>query len=370
MAAQPTAHRRRLVSADSHLDLAWVSPQAWQEGLPNRMRVDGPKVMETDRGSMWCWEGAPQAASAAGSGNALFLKEFFGQFGVPCAPGSLPPSDPDYLQSHLDGAGVSAQVMFPPVDGLKFRDEALRLACVRAYNNYVLTLGEATEGRIIPLAILPTASPQACAAEARWAAEQGFRGLEFNAMLAAEPMWSPVWDDLYDVVAEVGVPLCMHISATPGVKPVTHHGQWPAYVVQASFAVSEAILSLLFSGALDRRPGLRVLLGECRVGWLPFLMQQADAASERDTDVPMSLTPAEIWQRQIAATFEEDRIGARLLGQKWSNLAGTVMWASDYPHNHNVCFDPHPVLEEIFADIPSAVADHACYGKAAEWFRL
>ncbi|MGC5010763.1 amidohydrolase family protein [Streptosporangium sp. DT93] len=365
-----TPARRRLISADSHLDLPWIPPRLWQERLPAALRERGPRVVETgESGSMWVWEDRTHAASAAGTNNAPLLKDFYGDFGVEMEPGALPPSDPKLVSAHLDGAGVTAQVMFPPVDGFIFQDERLGLACVRAYNEFALTLDRDTGGRIVPLAIMPTGSPEACAAEARWAVENGFRGLEFNALLAGRPLWDPVWEEFWDAVESSGVPLCMHISATPGVEPVRTHGQWPSYVVQASFAILDPILSLLFSGVLDRRPGLRVLLGECRVGWLPFVIQQAeDTARERYTDVKLSSTPTEIWHRQIAATFEEDRLGARLLAEPWANLAGTVMWASDYPHNHRVCFDPHPVLDDIFADVPDDIADHACYGKAAEWF--
>jgi predicted TIM-barrel fold metal-dependent hydrolase len=251
------------------------------------------------------------------------------------------------------------------------KDAELLCACVRAYNEFALELGEASGGRIVPLATLPAVAPEKCAAEARWAAERGFRGVELNPMHAAEPLWADAWDKLYDTVEEAGIPLCMHIADARDQEPVKHHGQWGAHVVRASFAITEAVTALLFSGALERRPGLRLLLGECRIGWLPFVIQQAQqAALERDTDLPLSLTPAEVWQRQIAATFEEDRIGAHLLASPWARLAGSVMWATDYPHNHNVCFDPHPVLDELFADVPDDIADHACYGKAAEWFGI
>lgn len=360
-----------LISADSHFDLPFLPQDLWQERLPTGLRETGPRVVETDRGSKWVWEDESHAPSAAGSSNAEFLDEVFGNFGISCPPGSLPPSDPELIVSHLDRAGITAQVTFPPVDGMIFRDSRLLMACVHAYNEFAAGISEATGHRVLPLAMLPAALPERCAAEARWAASHSFRGLELNPMLVGEPVWSPVWDDLYDAVEETGLPLCMHISAHPEEKPVKHHGQWPAYVVRASFAVNEAVTALLFSGALDRRPGMRLLLGECRIGWLPFVIQQAEqAARERDTDLRLSLTPAELWQRQIAATFEEDRIGARLLSMPWARLAGTVMWASDYPHNSNVCFNPRPVIEELFAEVPDDIAWHACYGKAAEWFGL
>jgi predicted TIM-barrel fold metal-dependent hydrolase len=369
--AGPPAPGGRLISADSHLDLPWIPPDLWQRELPAPLRERGPKVVDVGEGPAWFWEDTTRAPSATGSNNALFLTEFFGKFGIECPPASLPPSDPDLILAHLDLGGVAHQIVFPPVNGLWFDDDQLRRSAVRVYNEFVFGLGQRTGGRLVPLAVMPNRAPDDCVREARWAAKHGFRGLEFNALLAAEPLWSPIWDEFLDTVEELGLPLCMHISDTPGVQPVKRHGQWPVHVVEASFAVVRPILELLFSGALDRRPDLRVLLGECRIGWIPFVLQQADeAARERDTDVRLTRLPSEIWRQQIAATFEADQVGGRLLAQPWSQLAGSVMWANDYPHNSTMCFNPQPVLDELFDGVPAQFAESARHGLAAQWFGL
>ena len=89
---------------------------------------------------------------------------------------------------------------------------------------------------------------------------------------------------------------------------------------------------MVFSGALERHPGLKLVLAESGVGWLPYFLTRMDMewrALRDKLDYAPRIAPSELFRRQVMATFEEEQLAERyipLLG------ADSCMWASDYPH--------------------------------------
>jgi predicted TIM-barrel fold metal-dependent hydrolase len=128
---------------------------------------------------------------------------------------------------------------------------------------------------------------------------------------------------------------------------------------------------IVFSGVLERHPDLKVVFAECRTGWLPFFIEHMDRqARERPTDVKLSLKPSEYWQRQMAATFEDDKIGAEMLKYDWAHLKHMVMWGSDYPHNPVAWPNTDQLIEELFVGVPEDVKASALYGRASDFFNI
>jgi hypothetical protein len=128
---------------------------------------------------------------------------------------------------------------------------------------------------------------------------------------------------------------------------------------------------IVFSGVLERHPGLKAAFGECRVGWLPFFIEHMDRqARERPTDVPLSLKPSEYWQRQMAATFEDYVIGIKMLQDESSHLQYMVMWGSDYPHNPVTWPNTDSVLDQLFDGVLQDVKDSALFGRACDFYGL
>ena len=69
--------------------------------------------------------------------------------------------DCDARLALMDDMGVSHGIVYPNVAGfgnqnfLKVDDRALRIACVEIYNDYMAELQEKSEGRILPMALVP-----------------------------------------------------------------------------------------------------------------------------------------------------------------------------------------------------------------------
>jgi predicted TIM-barrel fold metal-dependent hydrolase len=128
---------------------------------------------------------------------------------------------------------------------------------------------------------------------------------------------------------------------------------------------------LVFCGALDRHPALKVVFAECRIGWLAFFIEHMDRQHrERPNDVTLALKPSEYWQRQMAATFEDDKIGAELLKTAWSHLPDIAMWGSDYPHNPVTWPHTDALMTWLTADIPQLTIDSAFHARACTFYNL
>lgn len=368
----------RYVSADQHLDLLWTPPDLFQSRVPQRLRDAAPKVVETPEGVRWEWEGKlRQPSASAGSGEELTVAPgLVGESALRAvadelAAGVLPPSDPQVLLEHMDRSGIWAATIYGPTRKMQFTDAELAVACNRAWNDFLLEFSEASPGRIVGLPNIPTWEPEAAAAEAERVLAGGARGVEFS-VFGAEPVWSPAWEPLWSVLEEAGVPVGMHIGAQPGEPyPPNEHGRYPAHFCLSPFVTQRPMAELVFSGALDRHPRLKVVFAECRVGWLPFFIEHMDRQQrERRTDVPLQLKPSEYWQRQLAATWEDDRIGAELLKSPWSHLQYVTMWGSDYPHNPVTWPHTDELMSWLIAGVPDDVAASALHGRACEFFDL
>jgi uncharacterized protein len=110
----------------------------------------------------------------------------------------------------------------------------------------------------------------------------------------------------------------------------------------------------VFSGALERHPGLTLVLAESGVGWLPYFLTRMDLEwrNLRDkVDYAPSTPPSELFRRQVLATFEEEELAPQFIPHLG---AGSCMWASDYPHTDSTFPESRRAVEEALGTLPDA----------------
>ena len=118
----------------------------------------------------------------------------------------------------------------------------------------------------------------------------------------------------------------------------------------------DAFAGLIFSGVMERYPGIKWVAVEGGIGWVPSYLERWDAVYERQRhwsklDLPMK--PSEYWRRQIFATFEEDPLGVEMAVRHPEYVGvDNLMWASDYPHGDTTWPNSRESVQEQFADIP------------------
>src|SRR5205823_1143620 len=102
--------------------------------------------------------------------------------------------DPVARLADMDMDGIAAEVLYPSV-GMTLAqstDVDYQLACIRAYNDWLVEYCEAGRGRLVGLAMIPTVDVDAGVTEVDRTADDGLRG----AMVAGMPAYR--LDQMYE----------------------------------------------------------------------------------------------------------------------------------------------------------------------------
>jgi len=193
---------------------------------------------------------------------------------------------------------------------------------------------------------LPSQTPEEAVAELLRVAAFGMpTGVIFDWVGAPEPVLHQMWEPLWAAAAETGLPVNLHANPSGGSRQigVGVTGAEPrnqALMRVANFpigAMAELMSAVVFSGICDRHPGIRFVLEEAGVGWVPFLFWRFDreydfgGPSTRvfKPDVALSDKPSEFVRRQVFFTFEvEEEGGFRRVPEIGLR---NFLWASDFP---------------------------------------
>ena len=92
----------------------------------------------------------------------------------------------------------------------------------------------------------------------------------------------------------------------------------------------EILTSVILSGACDRYPNFKFVLGECGVGWIPYVLHRIDQEYEdRLFGLNLSMVPSEFWHRRDTPHSRMNTSPQRLIQAVGED---NILWGSDYPH--------------------------------------
>jgi predicted TIM-barrel fold metal-dependent hydrolase len=349
-----------LISACDHLDLHFLPPDLWQERLPARYRERGPRVVAGPDGPRWRADGADWGPSGRKPEGTLY-EETFGDR----------PADPARRLEDMDRDGVHAQVIYGHVPGFRCADADLLRAINTAYNDWALEFSAANPGRLCALASLPEGRPEDAAAEILRAAGRGHRGAELRWYAAREPVIGPSWEPFWAAAAEAGIPVCFHMGGGMHSLNQRDPQSWmrPPAAAVMEFQMDEVVAGLIFSGALERHPGLRVVFAEIGFGWLPYLIEIMDRQFERylgsRAEMRTTIKPSAQFARQVSITFIEDFHGEEIIPKVGVD---NVLWGSDYPHSDGTWPRSREAIEESLGTLAAADRAKVLSGNAARLF--
>jgi uncharacterized protein len=342
-----------LYSCDDHLDLHAVPPQLWQSRLPKDKVERGPRVVTRDGEPTWVCNdrvlgrsGRPRSASALKNLSAV------GRAGL--EDDGFRVSNPTLRLEDMELDGIWASVIYGPVPlTLSIPEPDLQSACYAAWNDWAIEeFNAAAPERLCLLAFLPSHSPKAAVAELERSAAMGHRGAIID-VFDFDPS-EPGWDGLWAAAENAGLPLSFHIKGGASPKLSYEVGKWQsaAFATLLPLQLDEALAIMVFSGALERHPGLKLVLAESGVGWLPYFLTRMDLEwrNLRDKiDYAPSIPPSELFHRQVIATFEEEELAAQFIPHLGSD---SCMWASDYPHTDSTFPESQRAIEETLGMLP------------------
>jgi predicted TIM-barrel fold metal-dependent hydrolase len=397
-----------LISADSHINEA---PDLWETRLPARLRARGPRLVRKDDGrDVWETEGlaatplmwATHAAGQQEDGKPYEDHEMtIGREQM--MRGSF---DPHSRLADMDTDGLEAEVLYPgPLAGLgggggvaSIPDPELRTASIRAYNDWLAEFCSVAPRRLLGLALIQLEDPEFAAAELARAAGLGLRGGVINGMPdinGAEPIFSPAYEPVWSAAEATGMPLSLHIGHSrslnalvaaaqrsrsagseshPG-NPLSSTGSRTGlaemFFTMMCLDMAEPVSLLIFSGVLERHPGLQFVIAESGIGWLPYVIERMDYTFKRHRlwmKTGIKEKPSDYFRRSFHATFQQDE-ETGLLARHISGVE-TLMWASDYPHTDSTWPHSRKVVEELFSGMPDDERAKITSGNAAQLYRL
>jgi predicted TIM-barrel fold metal-dependent hydrolase len=323
----------RIYSCDDHLDLPAVPPSLWESRLSRADAERGPRVVTRDGKRVWLCEDRVLGRSGSSLADRnLAALSAIGRAGI--EDDGYRSGNPKLRLEDMDRDDLHASVIYGPLAlGLPIQDPALQDTCYAAWNDWAVEeFNAVARDRLCVLGFLPGHSPESAARELERCARIGHRGAIIDVF--AISLQDPAWDRLWAAAASTGIPISFHLKNGTSSGLSYRIGKWQsaAFATVLPIQLDEPLAIMLFGGALERHPGMKLVLAESGIGWLPYFVTRADLEwrNLRDKlDYATTTPPSEIFRRQIYATFEEEELGAQLLPLVG---ADSCMWASDYPH--------------------------------------
>lgn len=367
----PLRDDMKMISIDDHVI---EHPMVWQDRLSKKFKERGPMIIESNEpdhdqydhaieGSheLWVFEGRryPQFALNAvveRDRKDLGLEPYrFDQI----LPGCY---DPVERVKDMEIDGIQAQLCFPSFPRfagtlfLESEDMELALACVQAYNDFIIDewCGTAPD-RLIPMVILPLWDPQLAATEIYRTAAKGAKAITFpetTTTLGLPSFHTDHWNPVFGGAAETGMPLCLHFGSS-GRPPST--GDDAPITVWISTMGTNSMLAtadLLFSPVFHNFPDLKVALAEGGIGWMPYILERIDYVWERHkyySGINQEVRPSDLFRKNMWGCFIDDEAGIR---ERYTIGIDRITWECDYPHSDSNWPNSRKRAAEMFAEVP------------------
>jgi uncharacterized protein len=370
-----------LISADDHVQehphvwTARMSQEKWRDRIPHVARM-------ADGSDAWLVDG--QRVSLAGV--ALASAAMADRCQEPKRWDEVPRmvfSARERLKA-MDMDGVDCSILYPSVSGLaaetfgKLDDVDLELACVQAYNDWLIDEWADVSPRFVPQCIAPIWPMERTVKEIKRAVAKGHKGVIYPGspmeLRAVPHINDPAYDPLWATCQELGVPLCFHAGASakiqmrPGEAFSTAAAAAFSGIVRSVSSIA-VVANFLLSRVLDRFPNLKVVFAESSIGWGAYEIEYADYQSDADglPSEGYALKPSELFQRQCYFTCWYDRMSLRARRYLGSE---NILWSSHFPLATSPWPNTRRHADLSFADVPDEEKRQIQWQNAAKLYSL
>jgi predicted TIM-barrel fold metal-dependent hydrolase len=252
--------------------------------------------------------------------------------------------------------GVDAEIVFPSSGLWTFLIEnaEAEFASCQIYNDWNDGYFAGHLDKFVRCGILPVRDFNNTVLEMKRIAAKGFTAAMLPSIVpAGVPDYNnAAWDQVFEAGQQLGVVFVLHTgTGRPDVRAEKGPGGAIInYTIQMCDA-QHSILYMVGGGVLDRFPGAKVAVIESGASWLAALAERMDEVNEAHevfVQPKLSLTPREIIQRQVAASFQYDR--ACIMSRSVTGHQA-LLWGSDYPHHEGTFPNSRYVVEHLFDGI-------------------
>jgi len=372
-----------IISADCHIDLIWLPPDLFTGNARAALKDRMPYVTHSEEGPLWVSKKGARFGlqNAMGSAGRKYVPGVIHRADRMAATGLYADgargirrlTDPDLRIKDQDLDGVRAEVLYGILGASqRLEDGEAATEVMRIYNDWLADFCATHPQRFAGIASIPNHDMDAAVAEVRRVAARGaVRGIEVALTTDMKPLYDPAWHPLWQAASETGLPV--HFHTIGGKKLDTSH--MGALQARQAFAVhitgfqmnmAAKLMEIIYGGALEAFPDMRVVIGESGIGWIPYVLEHMDLEwDDQFKDLTLTMKPSQYWHRQCHATYQSDPVGMRLL-----DLLGedNVMWGSDFPHPDGVWPDSREFLARETAGLADATRGKLVGGNAARLY--
>ncbi|MCB1251390.1 MAG: amidohydrolase [Acidimicrobiales bacterium] len=393
----------KIISVDDHVI---EPPNVWQDRLPEKYKAVGPRVERhpvksmTFIGGKFAYEMGEEGSDGPVADWWMFEDKAIphtrlaAAVGVPREEVTVTPITYEDMRpgcfdqkariEDMDVNWTEAQMCFPTMPRFcgqtftEMHDKELGLLCVQAYNDWMVDEWCAgTDGRLIPLMIVPLWDPQLAADEVRRNAARGVTATCFSEIppfLGLPSIHSGEWDPFFEACNETGVVVNMHIGSSSRM-PSTSEDAPPMVGSTMTFAnCMMSMVDFMMSGVLVRYPNLKLAYAEGQLGWIPYILERADKVWEHNRGwgavgdaVPEP--PSTYYYRQMYACFFDDEFG---LTEEALNRIGpsNIVFETDYPHSDSTWPHTKEVASKLMGHLSPELQRKLVRGNAIELLQL
>ncbi|ONH50422.1 amidohydrolase [Frankia sp. CcI49] len=364
-----------IISVDDHI----LEPRdLWRSELPPGLRDRGPRVVREkvrlvfsgghygfERGApdgQWCdvWvyddlvypTGLLHASAGVPAHEVKNLPAVYEDF----RPGTYEQSArlADMDTNHVEAA-INFPNTFPRFCGQGFAertDKAVALACLRIYNDWMIDEWSAGpgHGRLIPLTLVPLWDPLLAAEEVRRCAAKGSFAISFSenpSRLGLPSLHSRGWDPLFQACEETGTVITMHIGSSSTLPTTSPDAPLAVSMSLSSQNAEGSLCDWIFSGTLERFPGLTITYAESQVGWMPYLLERMDLVWKGGVGgIDLPRPPSSYIAGRVFGCLFDDQHG---LVSRSSVGMDNILFETDFPHTDGTWPNSRAVVQRLVA---------------------
>jgi 5-carboxyvanillate decarboxylase len=246
----------------------------------------------------------------------------------------------------MDSSGIDVQILSLTSPGVQVFDAGTATSLAASTNDQVAEAVRKYPTRFAALGAVAPQDPKAAAREAERAVRTlGLNGIIINSHTRGEFLDDPKFWDIFEAAEALKTPVYIHPQAPPPQMsaPYVERGLEGALW---GFGAETGLhlLAILRSGALDRFPGLRIVVGHAGEA-LPFWLYRLDYMNR--TARPGIRNGADRLQRSLSEYMREN-VYVTTSGMAWAPVItfvqtvlgmDRVLYAMDYPYQ----FEPDEV---------------------------
>ena len=387
----------RVISNDSHIN---EPRDLWSARAESAFKDRLPKVVNAEDGSLdpqgrpvgdsWIVDGKRYAGFGGDPKTGVRFEDPSQLLGAHFGPRTFEESQveeereerlggyfPDEHVKDNDIDGVDVSVIYPTLGVFLFGvpDGPLFDSICRIYNDWIADWCSAHPDRLKAVAMINHDDVSVAVKEMERCRKMGLLG----AMITVYPRTGQLYDQeiyepLWAASQDLDMPLSLHASTNRAGFYAGPEDERAAYITCLYHWAELSLADIIFSGAFDRYPKLRVGSVEHELAWVPHFLDRMDYTYTQrigqwlvEGRLSGDALPSEVFRTNCFLGFQEDAMGIQM-----RDLIGvdTMQFGSDYPHQESTWPRSREILEGMLIGCTEEEKAKIAGGNCAKMYNL